>query len=92
MRYEFTLRIRLLSPSVDHARLLRALATAGCDDALVGLGRLPRVALSFDRESHCASAAVATALAQVRSALPNVRVAEISRVRARSGARDDCKD
>lgn len=80
MHYHFTLRVRLESNQLDADRLMHRLAEAGCQDALVGIGRLPRVALAFSREANCAQDAVATAFEQVRQALPGVRMVEVSRV------------
>ena len=53
--YEFTLKFRLPTPDADPESYLPALAEAGCDDALVGIGQPGRIALDFTREAMVAS-------------------------------------
>jgi hypothetical protein len=68
--YEFTLTFALGSPDAYVDALVEALAEAGCDDAVVGVGRRGRVALGFNREAESASKAVMGAIADVRRAIP----------------------
>ncbi|WDY59010.1 helix-turn-helix transcriptional regulator [Pseudomonas sp. PSKL.D1] len=75
MEYEFTLKYQL-AEGEDADALLERLAEAGCDDALVGIGQPGRLALAFVRESSSAKEAIASALNDVRQAVPGARLIE----------------
>ena len=70
MEYPFTLRFLLSQADHDIDALVERLGEAGCDDALVGTGLPGRVALSFVREAESAKAAMVSALADARRAMP----------------------
>jgi hypothetical protein len=70
--YDFTLKFRLPPETPDPGAHLEALGAAGCDDALVGIGQHGRIALDFTRAGRSAFAAVASALRDVRKAIPGV--------------------
>jgi len=74
--YEFTLKFRLPEDAPDPASHIEALAAAGCDDALVGIGQRGRIALDFARAGRSAFAVVASALRDVRKAIPGVELVE----------------
>lgn len=76
--YEFTLKFRLPEQSGDAGAFLAALAEAGCDDALVGVGQHGRIALDFSREAATALAAVTSAVRDVRKAIPGAELVEAS--------------
>jgi predicted DNA-binding transcriptional regulator AlpA len=76
MEYTFTLKYQLADGDADHARLVERLGAAGCDDALVGTGQPGRLALEFVREAGSAHAALASALADVKRAVPSARLIE----------------
>jgi hypothetical protein len=78
MEYTFTLKYQVTDEAGDTDTLVERLAEAGCDDALVGIGQLARLALEFTRESADAGAAVRSALADVHRALPSVKLIEVS--------------
>ena len=78
MEYVFTLKYQLARDSDDPALLVDQLAEAGCDDALVGIGQPGRLALEFSRESETAEAALRSALADVRAAVPTAQLIEVS--------------
>ena len=59
--YEFTLKFRLPDAGSDPALFIGALAEAGCDDAMVGIGQPGRIALDFAREAKTALGAVVSA-------------------------------
>ena len=78
MEYTFTLKYQLTDDDRDPDALVERLGEAGCDDALVGIGQPGRLALEFTREADSADAAVRSALADVRSAVPSARLIEVA--------------
>jgi len=76
--YEFTLTFAHSAAPADIDDIVERLGTAGCDDATVGIGRWGRLALAFTREAETAGAALRSALADVRAAVPDARLAEAS--------------
>ena len=74
--FEFTLTFALPDRAVETDDLIEKLGAAGCDEALVGVGRWGRLALSFRREAETATTALASALADVRRAEPQARLIE----------------
>lgn len=64
--YDFTLRFALGKHDDDPEAFLERLSKAGCDDALIGIGKPGRIALAFTREAASAEAAVISALADVK--------------------------
>ena len=78
MEYEFTLKYRLTTADSDADELVERLGAAGCDDALVGIGRPGRIALDFSREARSAQAAVVSAMMAVKKAIPTARLVEVS--------------
>ena len=76
--YEFTLTFAHSAAPADLDDIVERLGTAGCDDATVGIGRWGRLALAFTREAETAGAALRSALADVRAAVPDARLAEAS--------------
>ncbi len=78
MEYTFTLKYQLADDDRTPDVLVERLGEAGCDDALVGIGQPGRLALEFIREAENADAAVRSALADVRSAVPSARLIEVA--------------
>ena len=76
--YEFTLKFALPDANDDPDRHIEALAEAGCDDALVGVGQNGRIALDFTRSAKSAFEAVSSALRDVRKAIPDAALIEAS--------------
>ena len=66
--FEFSLKFSVPEDGVDTH--VERLGEAGCDDALIGVGRPGRIALDFDRAADSAFAAVAGAVSEVRAAYP----------------------
>ena len=78
MEYTFTLKYQLADDDRNPDVLVERLGEAGCDDALVGIGQPGRLALEFTREAVDAEAAVRSALADVRSAVPSAKLIEVA--------------
>lgn len=74
--YEFTLKFSLPESGADPGVYIEALAAAGCDDALIGIGQRARIALDFTRTAKSAYAAISTALRDVRKAIPQAELIE----------------
>ena len=76
--YEFTLKFSF--PDEGHVddidELVERLGEAGCDDALVGIGKSGRLALDFTREAESAFDAISSAIATVRKTIPDARIVE----------------
>ena len=76
--YAFTLTFALGARDADADALIERLGAAGCDDAVVGMGRRGRLALEFTREAEDAACAVGSAVSGVRSAVPDAVLIEAS--------------
>jgi hypothetical protein len=73
----FTLLYSLPSEPLTEEELMGGLLAAGCNDALVGLGRPGHVALEFERMATHRDDAVQTAQLSVAAALPLARLVEV---------------
>lgn len=78
MEYTFTLKYRLPSIEQDGADIAERLYGGGCDDALIGIGSVGRVALEFAREADSALAAMESAMADVERAVPGACLIEVA--------------
>ncbi|MEO6918479.1 MAG: DNA-binding protein [Collimonas sp.] len=76
MEYTFTLKYQLSAADCNHDELVERLGAAGCDDALIGVGQVRRIALEFTRESGNAEAALLSALADIKRAIPSAKLIE----------------
>lgn len=74
--YEFTLKFALPGAEADPEQHVAALERAGCNDAIIGIGKRGRIALEFARAARSSDAAVRSALADVRKAIPGARLIE----------------
>ena len=70
-QYDFTLRFALGKHDDDPESVLERLLKAGCDDALIGIGKPGRIGLAFTREAASAEEAVISALSGVKRAIPD---------------------
>ena len=75
-QYDFTLKFALARPDADPESFIDSLMKEGCDDALVGIGKLGRIALDFTREADSAEEAVISALGDVKRAIPDAQFVE----------------
>ncbi len=78
MGYDFALTFSLSDPAADPTQYLDALFEAGCDDALIGVGQAGSIALEFDRDAPDAVEAVRSAIADVRTAIPDAEIVEVN--------------
>ena len=76
--YQFTLRFVLPSTGIVSDDLVERLGNSGCDDALIGVGQVGRIALEFVRSSESAHAAILSAIQDVRGALPKAELVEVA--------------
>jgi hypothetical protein len=75
--YDFSLRFSLQNSSDDPSNYIENLYEAGCDDALIGVGRIGYVLLDFTREAPSAYAAISSAIMEVKLAIPNALLMEV---------------
>lgn len=78
MEYDFELRFKLADSAPVADDVVERLGEAGCDDATVGIGVPGRVALSFTRESNSAKQAILSALENVKRAIPDAELIEVT--------------
>lgn len=76
MEYAFTLKYQLPDGDDSVDEVVERLGAAGCDDALVGTGRVGHLSLDFTREATSAEAALVSALSDVKRAAPSARLIE----------------
>ena len=76
--YEFTLLFALPSTDPGFSDYEDRLFEAGCDDALLGIGRPGWIALDFGREAPDAKTAILGAISNVRVAIPDALLVEAS--------------
>lgn len=73
--YNFELTLKLNQGETGDI-YLDALYDAGCDDALVGVGRKGYIGIEFSRDAESAYAAITSALRNMRQAIPHARLIE----------------
>lgn len=78
MEYDFALKFKLVESSADADSLVERLGEEGCDDAVVGIGQPSRIALNFTREADSAQQAIISALEDVKRAIPDAELIEVS--------------
>ena len=74
--YDFILKFDLPESDADPEQFVDALYEVGCDDASVGIGQNGRIALNFIRHSASAFDAISSAIADVKKAIPGVKLIE----------------
>jgi hypothetical protein len=78
MEFEFTLKFALPAGHAPSDELVERLGAAGCEDALVGIGQVGRIALAFTREADSAKSAIFSALGAVKTAIPGAKLLEVT--------------
>ncbi len=76
--YDFLLKFELPDSSIDPEQFVELLYEAGCDDAAVGIGQYGRIGLNFTRQALSATEAVASAIADVKKAIPGAKLIEVT--------------
>jgi hypothetical protein len=76
--HRFTLIFDVSSAPGDADQHVEALGAGGCDDAIVGVGKAGRLALAFDREAETARYAVLSTILDVRKAIPEAVLIEVT--------------
>lgn len=76
MEYRFTLKYQLCDGDQSLDDVVELLGASGCDDALVGIGRVGHLSLDFTREATSAGAALVSALSDVKRAVPSAKLIE----------------
>lgn len=74
--FDFTLKFSLRDPEQSPEDYINALYQAGCDDALIGIGKRGRIALTFNRKANTADEAVQSAVLDVLKAIPDAKLIE----------------
>lgn len=70
MEYEFTLTVFVGNCTETTVEMVERLGSAGCTDAVVGIGRSGYISLTFSRDAKSLDAAIASAREAVMTALP----------------------
>jgi predicted DNA-binding transcriptional regulator AlpA len=78
MEFEFGMKFKVGAGSAEMDALVERLGAAGCDDAVVGVGQPGRIALDFAREAPSVKSAIISALRDVKSAIPNAELIEVT--------------
>ncbi|WOG27859.1 DNA-binding protein [Endozoicomonas sp. 8E] len=76
--YEFTLLFSIKECAQDVDDIIEALGEAGCNDMLIGIGQVGRMAMMFDRDGTSAADAVGSAIRDVKAVIPDIRLLEAS--------------
>ena len=76
--YDFTLVFKLAQSNSNPENYLDLLYEAGCDDALIGIGKEGYLSLNFIRESNSAFSAIKSAIDDVKSVLNSAKLINIS--------------
>jgi hypothetical protein len=74
--YSFTLKFDIPDRQLDSNSYIERLYESGCDDALIGIGKQGYIALDFIRDAASAFEAVASALSNVKTAIPTATLIE----------------
>ncbi|MCK5523693.1 MAG: DNA-binding protein [Thiomargarita sp.] len=74
--FDFTLKFAFSNLNTEAEDYVELLGQAGCDDALIGIGKKGRIAFQFCREAKDASEAILTAIKEIKSVIPDARLVE----------------
>jgi hypothetical protein len=74
--YSFTLKFNFPDARIDPDCYIEQLYEAGCDDALIGIGKQGCIALEFIRSAASAFEAVSSAIVDVKKVIPDASLIE----------------
>jgi predicted DNA-binding transcriptional regulator AlpA len=74
--FDFTLKFALANINTEAENYVESLGKAGCDDAIIGIGKKGRIAFQFCREAKDASEAIFSAIKEIKSVIPDARLVE----------------
>jgi hypothetical protein len=74
--YSFTLKFNFTHARIDPDCYIDRLYEAGCDDALIGIGRQGCIALDFTRSASSAFEAISSAIVDVKKVIPDAILVE----------------
>ena len=74
--YSFTLKFNFSDPQINSDSYIEQLYEAGCDDALIGIGKQGSIALEFIRSAASAFEAVSSAIVDVKKVIPDAILIE----------------
>ncbi|MEO1673188.1 MAG: DNA-binding protein, partial [Cyanobacteria bacterium J06631_2] len=74
--YEFALKFKLQDSDIDPDLYVESLYESGCDDAVIGTGKKGYIGISFIRESTSAYEAIASAVRDIKKAIPEAILVE----------------
>jgi hypothetical protein len=75
--FELTLAFELHDKAEDPALYVDALGETGCDDAIIGVGKVGRIGFSFVREAQSEKDAISSAIQDIKSVIPDAKLIEI---------------
>ena len=76
--YDFALTFELENPNISPDIYTDGLYEAGCDDAMLAVGKTGYISLDFTREVSSSYDAISSAIANVKSVIPNAKLINIS--------------
>ncbi|WP_373543970.1 helix-turn-helix transcriptional regulator [Chamaesiphon sp.] len=74
--YSFTLKFNFPHARIDPHYYIEQLYEAGCDDALIGIGKQGCIALDFTRSASSAFDAISSAIVDVKKVIPDASLIE----------------
>ena len=74
--FDFTLKFAFSNINTEAKNYVESLGKAGCDDAIIGIGKKGRIAFQFCREAKDASEAIFSAIKEIKSVIPDARLIE----------------
>jgi hypothetical protein len=80
--YSFTLKFNFPDARIDPDRYIDRLYKAGCDDALIGIGKQGCIALDFMRSAASAFEAISSAIVDVKKAIPDASLIDTTNLRS----------
>jgi len=74
--FDFTLKFAFSNINTEAENYVESLGKAGCDDAIIGIGKKGKIAFQFCREAKDASEAIFSAIKEINSVIADARLVE----------------